>query len=164
MGKKVKGMKLARTNEKEINSLLRILTELEDLYKYDLKNMHFENVDFSEYEILKNLRRDNTEDFLDDLIQHLAGIHFQRILWNCDTMLRNCSDPDLSYLDFSPEIKKGLSVLEALKDQKELEDLFAKNADVYAGEIDQQVMSFQNFKDLIEKLLNSKEETDAQDQ
>lgn len=109
---KQSGMKLALTSSEEILNLMQILNELEALYKYELKSTHFEDVDFEEYDILKTFNTKDPAEFIEDLLRHLYGIHHQRILWNCDTMLKHCADPALSYLDFNPDIKKGLQLLE----------------------------------------------------
>lgn len=104
-------MRLAKTNHEEIDRLQNALNEVEWLHK-ELKNTDFEFVDFSEFEIMSKFDKTNPEAFLGDLVHHLSAIHFQRILWNCKTLLDNCADPALPYLDFSPDIKAGLELLE----------------------------------------------------
>lgn len=108
-------MKLAKTNHEEIDQLFNALNEVEWLSKA-LKNQEFEDVDFSEYEIMGKFDKTSPEAFLNDLTHHLSAIHFQRILWNCRTLLDNCADPELSHLDFNSNIKAGLELLEKSKD------------------------------------------------
>lgn len=103
-------MKLAKTSHEEIDTLFNVLNEVGWLHK-ELKHTDFEDIDFSEFEILSKFDK-NPEDFLKELVRHLASINFQRIIWNCRTLLDNCADPNLSHLDFSPEIKAGLELLE----------------------------------------------------
>jgi len=107
-------MRLAKTNHEEIDRLQSALNEVEWLHK-ELKNTDFEDVDFSEFEIMSKFDKTKPEAFLGDLVHHLAAIHFQRILWNCKTLLDNCADPELSHLDFNPDIKAGLELLEKSK-------------------------------------------------
>ena len=107
-------MRLAKTNHEEIYRLQNALNEVEWLHK-ELRNTDFEDVDFSEFEIMSKFNKATPETFLADLVHHLAAIHFQRILWNCKTLLDNCADPESSYLDFNPDIKAGLELLEKSK-------------------------------------------------
>lgn len=109
-------MKVAITTHEEISSLMKFLSELETLYKYELKHYHFEDIDLSDYEILQKFDNTNPEQFLSDVLEHLSEIHFQRILTNADTLLTNCADLEKDTLDFSPDIKKGLELLEALEE------------------------------------------------
>lgn len=107
-------MLLAKTNHEEIDRLQSALNEVEWLSK-ELKNKCFEDVDFSEFEIMSKFDNTDLEQFLSDLVHHLSSIHFQRILWNCKTLFDNCADPDLSYLDFNQDIKKGLELIGKIK-------------------------------------------------
>lgn len=117
MATETKGMKLAITSSDEIYSLMKFLNELEDLHKYELQHKYLKNVDLSDFEILKNFDSTDPEQFLSDVLRHLSNIHFQRILWNADTMLKNCADLEKDTLDFHPDIKKGLELLEALEEK-----------------------------------------------
>lgn len=105
-------MKLAITNTNEILSLLRILNELEDLHKHELQHKYLKDVDLSQFEILKNFDNSDPEQFLSEVLRHLSNIHFQRILWNADTLLNHCADLEQDTLDYHPNIKKGLELLE----------------------------------------------------
>ena len=107
-------MRLAKTNHEEIHRLQSALNEVEWLHK-ELKNTDFEDIDFSEFEIMSKFDKSTPAAFLSDLVHHLAAIHFQRILLNCETLLDNCADPELSHLDFNPDIKAGLELLEKSK-------------------------------------------------
>lgn len=118
MATKTVGMKLAITSEEEILSLLRILNELESLWKYDLQQSYLKDIDLSEYEILKGFDKSDPEEFLSDLLKYLYEIHHSRILWNCDTMLKNCADLELDHLDFNPDIKRGLELVELEKENR----------------------------------------------
>lgn len=110
-----KQMKLAITSSKEIMSLLTYLNELEGLYKYDFKNNHLINCDLSEFEILKKFEKNCPEEFLEDVLKYLSNIHFQRILWNANTLLINCADLSKDTLDFNSDITRGLELLELQK-------------------------------------------------
>lgn len=90
---------------------MNALNEVEWLSK-ELKNTDFEDVDFSEFDIMSKFDKSNPSAFLTDLVRHISAVHFQRILWNCSTLLDNCADPDLSHLDFNKDIKVGLELLE----------------------------------------------------
>ncbi len=114
-------LKLAKTSQAEIDSLFAILNEAEWLKK-ELQNNFLEDIDFSEFEIMQSFDRENTEQFLTDFVSHLSSIHFQRILFNCQTLLDNCADPDLDTLDFNKDIKRGLELLEAQKQEPDYDN------------------------------------------
>lgn len=101
-------MKLASTSEKEIMSLFHVLNEIESVTKYNEDVLELDNEDFP---ILSKFDNSNYEYFLNDLMSYLSGIHFQRILWNCITMLNNCTDLTKDTLEFHPDIEKGLELL-----------------------------------------------------
>ncbi len=111
-----KRIKLVKTNKVEIENLLQVLNEIEAIYN-ELNYYSFENLDLSDYEILNTFRKESLEDFIEDLFHHISNIHFQRILWNSLTMLENCTDPDQDTLEFHPDIKQGLELLEKSNDK-----------------------------------------------
>lgn len=104
-------MKLAKTNVEEIDNLLSILNELEYFNTYH-SNQDLSKIDWDEYEILNKFDHSDYQLFFNSVIQYICKIHFKRILWNCETMLENCADPNLDYLDFNENIKEGLKLLE----------------------------------------------------
>ena len=121
MPTKTHHMKLAKTNQKEIDSLSDILNELKSVHKYhnhadydDLIDQIDDNKE--SFPILSGItdNKDLPHEFWMKVIDRLTSIHFQRILWNCMTLIENCADPDKSHLDFNPDIKKGLELLEAI--------------------------------------------------
>ena len=56
-------LRVAKTSEKEIDSLFAILNEAEALKK-ELEHNFLEDIDFSEFEIMKSFNRENEEGFL----------------------------------------------------------------------------------------------------
>lgn len=107
-------MKLAKTNHAEIDTLLKVLIEVEWLYK-DLGRFDIEDIDFSEYEILRKFQNNNAQTFLYHLSAHLSSINYQRIIWNLRTLLDNCADPNSDTLDYNQDIKLGLELLDQRK-------------------------------------------------
>ena len=112
-----KTMKLAITSSEEILSLIKILNELTDLHSC-LNTEYLENVDLSKFKILKNFDTNNAEKFLEQILNHLGDIHHLRILWNADALLKNAADLAKDTLDFHPDIKRGLELLELQKKGK----------------------------------------------
>lgn len=113
-------MKLAKTNEKEIDSLMDVLNEIEQINKH----MEYDGEYWEEFKNELDSEKESfpiccelasccksKDQFYRLVFNHLSGIHFQRILWNCSTMLENCADPNSDHLDFKPEIKAGLELL-----------------------------------------------------
>jgi hypothetical protein len=105
-------MKVAKTNDEEISRLNALLNEVEWLSKEFRSGSDFSDIDWEDYEQLCKLPKDDAEEFLKVLCHTIAGNHFQRILFNCSTLLDNCADPNLDHLDFNPDIKAGLELLE----------------------------------------------------
>ena len=116
-------LKLAKTTEEEIHQLFTILNEVQQL-RSDLSTTRFDNINWHEFEVLYEFNYEDPESFLEDLIEHISGIHFSRILMNCLTLLSNCADPDKDHVDFHPDIKKGLELLEKFSPQEDVEDRY----------------------------------------
>lgn len=105
-------MKVAKTNEQEILRLTHLLGEIESLSEELDGCRRLEDIDFEDKEILSKFDKNSPSEFLKELCHEIRTIHFQRILLNCSTLLENCADPNLKYLDFNPKIKAGLELLE----------------------------------------------------
>lgn len=105
-------MKLSKTNEEEISKLNSLLNEIEWLSKDFRSGSDFSSIDWDDYEQLSKFPTDDAEGFLEVLCHAISGTRFQRILSNCLTLLENCADPNLDYLDFNLNIKSGLELLE----------------------------------------------------
>ena len=116
-------IRLAKTNEQEILELTRFLSEIGALRQeigFECFEDFFESYQFDKevFPVMSKIRNQSRdmEEFIMGVFSHLSNIHHWRILANCDALLRNCADPDNDVLDFNPEIKKGLELLE--KSQK----------------------------------------------
>lgn len=109
-------MKVGKTNPKEIATLFKVLNELEWLHK-ELMHFDFEGIEWNNYEVLSKFGQNGPDEerdlqrFIEDLAAHVSGIHFQRILTNCETLLDNCADPDQRTLEFNADIREGLEML-----------------------------------------------------
>ena len=118
MPTKTHHVKLAKTNQKEIDSLLDILNELVSVHKY-----HYHE----HYEDLIDQIDDNKESFpiLSGITDNKDWPHefwmkvIDRLTSCCMTLMEYCTDPDKSHLDFKPDIKKGLELLDS-RDSKDL--------------------------------------------
>ena len=111
-------MKLAKTNEDEIHNLNSLLNEVEWLSKEFRSGNDLSDIDLEDYEHLSKLPKSDPEEFLKLLCHKIAANHFQRILFNCSTLLENCADPNLKHLDFNPDIKAGLELLDKQREQQ----------------------------------------------
>jgi hypothetical protein len=109
-------MKVAKTNQEEISRLNSLLNEIEWLSKDFRSGNDFSDLDWEVYERLEELPKDDAEEFLKVLCHKIAGNHFQRILFNCSTLLDNCADENQDTLDFNPTIKAGFEAIELLKE------------------------------------------------
>lgn len=115
-------MKLAKANEREIANLCNILNDIEQLAD-DLNKYGFESVDFSEYQVLKRVNNCDPEEMLLKLCREIKSTYWQKILFNCETLLENCADPDSTTLEFNAEILKGFRLIE-LSENPEYKHLF----------------------------------------
>lgn len=104
-------MRLSKTNEAEIMEFLELLIDL-DNFKKEWNRNDFSAIEWDEFKIIKKFNRDTWQGFLNDLLRAIEQSGYIRILYNCDTLLKNCADASLGYLDFKPEIKAGLELLE----------------------------------------------------
>ena len=109
-------MRVAKTNEEEISRLNGLLNEIEWLSKDFRSGNDFVDINWVDFETLKDLPKDDVEYFLKVLCHKIAGNHFGRILMNCITLVENCADKNLDYLDYNPQIKAGFAAFELLEE------------------------------------------------
>jgi len=112
-------MKLKRTTEEEINKLTDFFNELTEYYKNHRED-DLDDVCWDDYNIISEFNHKNHEYFLYDILKYLAYSKYDKILFNCSTLLDNCADKNLDYLEFNPDIKKGLELLEKSKQDEKL--------------------------------------------
>lgn len=113
-------MKCMKTNENEIDKLFGFLNDLlqlsKDLETYNLEDIDFSDIDRNYTEIKDCSAKKEDDDYHNNTILNIVSkvynINYQRILTNCSTMLENCADKDNSVLDYNPDIKEGLKLLE----------------------------------------------------
>ena len=108
-------MKLAKSQPNEIQHIKKFLKECGWL-KDELKHNELEDVNFSEFELLKDFNKKNASEFLFSVVNEIKALHHEKAMWNLETLLDNCSDKSLDYLDFNPEIKTGFYAIELLKE------------------------------------------------
>ena len=128
-------MKLAVTNETEIEQLKDLCSQIEEFGK-ELRTYNYEDIDLTEdkdyYTILYPIWKgsDSIEEFMESVFKEFDAVHHSRILFNLSTLLDNCADKNLSHLDFNPEIKKGFEAIELLK---EINDYIKPSTENYIG-------------------------------
>ena len=111
-------MKLGKSQPNEIKHLRTFLRECGWL-RDELKHTELEDVDFSEFELLKDFDKGDASQFLFQIVNEIKAMHHEKALWNLEVLLDNCADPKLSHLDFNNEIKAGQEALKLLKDLRE---------------------------------------------
>ena len=109
-------MKVGKTSDAEIQTVFDFMNELSWLHDA-LRRTSFEDVDFSEFTLLKRMDTSSAETLLYDLAHYAKNCFYERVLVNCHVMLENCADKDLNYLDFNPDIKRGSELLEQERKQ-----------------------------------------------
>jgi hypothetical protein len=107
---------------------MKILNELEEFSKewnyHDFSSITFNEDDEECFEILYPLfkKSDGLDSFMWKVLLELRVIHHQRILWNCETLLDNCVDPEISHLEFKRDIREGFRASEILKELGKMDD------------------------------------------
>ncbi len=94
-------MKMAKSSPEEMEKMLEFFNRLEAIFEGEFEQDEV----FGDYE---------------DELQEAVGTHvvewwekflggsWARFYWGFDTMLRSVADPELSYLDFKPELRQKL--------------------------------------------------------
>jgi hypothetical protein len=126
------GVRMAKAKQKDIDKLRTWLQLNDQLAKIDpinerewiqLKKDWEDEEDFSE--IIKEISDESEwfsiENYFRYYNAHIAHIH-GRIIFGFTTLLDNCADPDLDYLDFNKDIKAGFELLEIKQKSEEKKD------------------------------------------
>ena len=107
-------MRISKTSHEQIKSVSDFLHELSSLND-ELECKSFYAINFSEFEILQDFNTNDKEHFLTSICGYAKNLKYEKVLMNCATMLDNCADPNLDFLDFNSEIKAGQEAIELLK-------------------------------------------------
>jgi len=110
-------MKLALSQPNEIQHIRKFLKECGWL-KDELVHIELEDVDFSEFELLKDFNQKDSSEFLFSVLNEIKALYHEKALWNLETLIDNCADKTLDHLDFNPKIKAGFEAIELLKELK----------------------------------------------
>lgn len=116
-------MKLALSQPNEIQHIRKFLNECGWL-KDELRYMKLEDVDFSEFELLKDFNQKDSSEFLFSVLNEIKALYHEKALWNLETLIDNCADKTLDHLDFNPKINAGFDAIELLK---EIDDYLSPN-------------------------------------
>ena len=108
-------MKLAISQPNEIQHIKNFLKECGWL-KDELKHTELEDVDFSEFELLKDFNQKEPSEFLFSVVNEIKALYHEKAMLNLETLLDNCADKSLDYLDFNSNIKAGQEAIELLKE------------------------------------------------
>lgn len=136
-------MKLAKSRPEEIRHISTLLKECSWLSK-ELRNYELEDVDFSEFELLKDYDATDPNTFLHSLLNEIKALYFEKAIWNLETLLVNCADPELDVLEFNKEIIAGQDAVQLLRDM----DVCLTNT----GKIQAHKSFHERIKDLIAKV------------
>lgn len=109
-------MRIAKTSIEEIQSLRNVLSDIETFYLRDSDSDIEEIEDIEQYPVLSTFDRRDYKSLFVDLAEWIASIPHSKILWNCQTMLEQCADPALSYLEYNEDIRAGLELLKAKRE------------------------------------------------
>jgi len=113
-------MKLAATNPTEIIALIRFLNELNNFRK-EHQPFNYEDlvIDEQDYPLISKSKKECDEmgintmgELLINVLEHLDNIHYLRILWNCDTLFKNCADQTSDTLEFSKDLQEAMEKAE----------------------------------------------------
>lgn len=88
-------MKMAKCDDNEINEAFEVIYSLNELFE---KSDEFDFLTSSD-EYIKNL---------DEIKEKFREIQWSKFILGYQVLVDNCCDKSLTYLEFSPEIKKAL--------------------------------------------------------
>ncbi len=108
-------MKLALSQPNEIQHIRKFLNECGWL-KDELRHSELEDVDFSEFELLKDFNQNDSSEFLFSVLNEIKALYHEKALWNLETLIDNCADKTLDHLDFNPKINAGFDAIELLQE------------------------------------------------
>jgi hypothetical protein len=114
-------MRMAKAKPQHVDKLRAWLQFTEHVSKIDFnyieswksfKEDWSDDESFSE--IIKNIEDENgfNMELYFDYFRYSISPLYGRILMGFDVLIENCCNPDLDYLDFNDDIKKGLELLE----------------------------------------------------
>lgn len=78
-------MKLALSQPNEIQHIRKFLNECGWL-KDELRHMELEDVDFSEFELLKDFNQKDSSEFLFSVLNEIKALYHEKALWNLETL------------------------------------------------------------------------------
>jgi hypothetical protein len=117
MAEEKHGIKMASASKDDIKRLYLLNNVLENLGKYNATCMaDFDHFEEDEKEHLKRIFDTDGEIDCDELISYLYGLTwgFHRVVMGFQVLFDNCCDPTLDHLDWKPELKKQLDLIEAI--------------------------------------------------
>ena len=126
-------MKLAISRQTEIDHIKTFLKECGWL-KDELSHTELEDVDFSEFELLKDFNKKEASEFLYSVVNEIKALYHEKAMWNLEVLIDNCADKSLDYLDFNSDIKAGHEAIELLKEIDEYLEPNPKN-NIYSQSI-----------------------------
>ena len=113
-------MKLALATEKEYDKLWAYMRELKDLTEQIHNQLHhWDNLDVlkldeGDFPVLSKFSTNNTLQFICNLCDEFEALNFAKVMFNAVTIFQNCADENQDVLDFKPNIKNGLELLEEI--------------------------------------------------
>ena len=66
--------------------------------------------------MLKDFNQKDASEFLFSVVNEIKALYHEKAMWNLETLLDNCADKSLDYLDFNSNIKAGQEAIELLKE------------------------------------------------
>jgi len=101
-------IKVGKTTTEEIKSVMDFFNELSWLSD-EMNDFDFDDVDINaDFSILSNFDKKHPENFIKDIADHAKSLFYERVLINCQVLLDNVVDPNLTHLDWKPELKELL--------------------------------------------------------
>lgn len=99
------GLKMAKSSPEEMEKMLAFFNGLEAIFDGE-----FEQSDWGDYE---EEQQAALGKYVAEQWEKFLSHSWARFYWGFDTLLRSAADPELSYLDWKPEIKTILDAHEA---------------------------------------------------
>lgn len=138
MAEKTQGLRMATATKDDIKRLYLLYNVLENLGKYNATSMDdFDHFEEDEKRQIKRIFNEDDEIDSEELISYLHGLTwgFHRVVMGFEVLFDNCCDPTIDHLDWKPEIKKQLDLIEAIGEKLRSQESVTITAESEEGKL-----------------------------
>lgn len=99
-------VRMARASDEDIQNVMDFFKFIDEFSEYGTETFYPGEDNEEQFDL-------DEKTFAERLLHHWKelgiGHRWNRVVWGCDTLIKNAADPELSYLEFKPEILAALA-------------------------------------------------------